>query len=880
MRFERIRIQAFGGLQELDTGDAPLPSWVLVHGENEAGKSSFFEFLTALLYGFYPSSRDRNPWTPWGGGDAAGDAVLRLQTGELLEVHRRLLSSPTGSLVRGSVEEPIRNHTVPAAAHVPLPVFRQVFALGLAELASLDADGWDAVQDRLVGALGARDLRPARTVADELESEAGTLWRPNRRGNQRIRDLRERIGELRFRRSDVREADRRMRDAQAELRRSRELLQARREGRERCQVELERARRLLPVRRHLRRARDLAARAGDPEALDDLPPDPERALAEAQGHHRDAQDDLARLASDESAPRSALDAFTEADRRLLAGEARLEQLAGHWASADQNRLRIAQLDQEVRDLGRRLDTVRSRLDGGADADEEAWLRIPLPRLRDTLRAWTDAATRQRQAEAEDHSDALPPFPRTPLVGAALLGLAGVAVGATAGQVLVLALGAALLAGAATAAGLLWWLRSRRRGATRHEDAQRARRDAERARAQLSEILGDLALLVEGRPVGPELAGDVERIQEILRDLRERRARKRQLAESVEGLGADIAAFVAELPLDDLPVADPGAALHAARHAVRAATRRMEAARAAEGELERLARERRRVCAHVEETERAAHTLRDRLAAFDPEGDPIAGAREARERLDALRRAHEAQAELAELTPDPASWSEEALPDDEQLARLAAREKGLTEEIEELARRVEGLGGEVAHLADRDTLDDLDGEIEILEEECAHLARRRDRLYIMARVVRDADRWIREEHQPGALRRAGRFLSILTGGRYDRLLLGGEDGRTFMVRGLALAEPRPVGPPLSTGTREQVYLALRLALLDELDRSGERLPLFLDEVFVNWDARRRGRGLDLLATAADTRQVFLFTCHDDLAREAEARGAHRLELEAP
>jgi uncharacterized protein YhaN len=102
----------------------------------------------------------------------------------------------------------------------------------------------------------------------------------------------------------------------------------------------------------------------------------------------------------------------------------------------------------------------------------------------------------------------------------------------------------------------------------------------------------------------------------------------------------------------------------------------------------------------------------------------------------------------------------------------------------------------------------------------------------------------------------------------------------MVRGPALAEPRPVGPPLSTGTREQVYLALRLALLDELDRSGERLPLFLDEVFVNWDARRRGRGLDLLATAADTRQVFLFTCHDDLAREAEARGAHRLELEAP
>lgn len=42
--------------------------------------------------------------------------------------------------------------------------------------------------------------------------------------------------------------------------------------------------------------------------------------------------------------------------------------------------------------------------------------------------------------------------------------------------------------------------------------------------------------------------------------------------------------------------------------------------------------------------------------------------------------------------------------------------------------------------------------------------------------------------------------------------------------------------------------------------GERLPLFLDEVLVNWDGTRLENGLILLKDIAAQRQVFLFTCH--------------------
>ena len=87
-------------------------------------------------------------------------------------------------------------------------------------------------------------------------------------------------------------------------------------------------------------------------------------------------------------------------------------------------------------------------------------------------------------------------------------------------------------------------------------------------------------------------------------------------------------------------------------------------------------------------------------------------------------------------------------------------------------------------------------------------------------------------------------------------------------------------PLSTGTRDQVFLALRLAVVDHMDRAGARLPLLLDEVLVNWDEERRARALDLLTDVAMERQVVLFTCHPAIAREAEERGARRVELAGP
>ncbi len=69
--------------------------------------------------------------------------------------------------------------------------------------------------------------------------------------------------------------------------------------------------------------------------------------------------------------------------------------------------------------------------------------------------------------------------------------------------------------------------------------------------------------------------------------------------------------------------------------------------------------------------------------------------------------------------------------------------------------------------------------------------------------------------------------------------------------------------LSHGTREQIYLLLRLAMTEQLVSQGEVAPLICDEVTVQSDQVRAFELLDLLHETSRTRQVVVFT-HDERA----------------
>ena len=901
MKVERLVVEGFGRLKELDTGPEPLPGLVTVLGPNEAGKSTLFHFLTSLIYGFYPASRDAHPYTPWDGGDPAGGMTLRLDGGGCVEVERRLRSQPTGRMTVGDTVEDLRNRTLPWAEHIPRAVFLQVFALTLEELAGLEEETWGRIQDRIVGSMGAADVLPARQIVAELEQAAGELWRPTRRGNQRIRDIQNAILELRDRRRSSGERDRALREMVRELDRLRDELQVARQERNVARLAVERVQALVPVRNQLRRIAALREDAGSTETLEGIPADPQAELVARRRRVEEFDTRQAELRRERAEPEAAVAALDESARRILQRGAEVSSRVARAAGVRGERARLAGLEQEIRDLHRRLEAQAAAVLSQAwTADVEAALSaLPMAEVRERVRRTRAAAEEVRILEASSHREpatsaqAAPPAALAGSLAVLLPGLILLAWGVMGGGG-GLAIGAGSAAAAVGLAFLALWLRARKPAvATVSTGALDARR------AQASQALvaarSATAELLTALPIAPALLEDpdevlvvgLERLQEILRDRTDRLDAARTLQEAMATVEAEVRALAAELDLEDARDAD--AAAHLLERALRRAEGLNQAATAAEREVRRLDREEERLQqdGEVARAELAAleQTLTDAGA-----GDLDRGARMLRDRIQARDRANQLQDELERAHPDldelrsriqeaeeqGDSWTM----DDEDLARRKARVEELTEHVEALATRAEALDRDIVHLQEGETVDAVDGEIASLQHEEAILLGERDRLWVLAQVLKEADRRFREEHQPDLLRRAGVHLAALTDGRYDRIVVDeSAGGERFHLTGPALPNTVPLAHPISTGTLEQAYLALRLAIVDHLDHGLEKLPLFVDEVLVNWDERRRRRGIELLGSLSQDRQIFVFTCHPMIADELANAGARVLDLGA-
>ncbi len=139
------------------------------------------------------------------------------------------------------------------------------------------------------------------------------------------------------------------------------------------------------------------------------------------------------------------------------------------------------------------------------------------------------------------------------------------------------------------------------------------------------------------------------------------------------------------------------------------------------------------------------------------------------------------------------------------------------------------------------------------------------------ISRDYER----THQPCALTVAVELFSRMTCGKYRRIWA--PLGEKRLVVEDDLGQNFPV-QSLSRGTREQLLLAVRLAVVGELARQGIILPVILDDVLVNFDEQRSRATIDLLLELAERgQQILFFTCQNHLAQQFASRGIEPIWL---
>jgi len=181
---------------------------------------------------------------------------------------------------------------------------------------------------------------------------------------------------------------------------------------------------------------------------------------------------------------------------------------------------------------------------------------------------------------------------------------------------------------------------------------------------------------------------------------------------------------------------------------------------------------------------------------------------------------------------------------------------------------------------RDTLSALRGQKERLEtagdaaadyrqqaESCAEKLKQDSsrfvRLRLAAHFLQAQIERFRKENQGPLLAKSGQVFNSITRGAFSGLgaefnaddvpvLVGlRPDGTTVPVEGM------------SDGSRDQLYLALRLAALDRYLEQHEPMPLILDDLLITFDDARATAILPQLVTLAQRTQIFLFTHHDHL-----------------
>ena len=908
MKIEGWRVDGFGVLRDMEVSD--LGSGVTVFlGQNEAGKSTLLAFLRTMLFGFADRRTRENPYPPLAGGRHGGQITLSDEHG--LWTFARFKDKPKvitayGPDGRPGGEEDLRR----LLSGVDATLFRSVFAFSLDELqrfATLDAAG---VRERIFSAGISGAGQSARAVLAELAAEEGRLLK-QRSGKATINDL---VRSLQRAEEDVQKAEQeatgyaalaRAQDAQRRLaddldvrlatlaaeRRRYEILTALRPDWE----ELATADRLLA---------ELPAPSGPdlPAAASDLRQRLSILRSREETLHR-LRSELASASNELSAHLRHLGPEWTAARLQTVDDSITEQDAVRvW----KRRLEQAEVAAEQAERDRRV--AREDLTQIADDHDRCSeeLPTPTPPSIETL-GEREVLVRSLRAQLRDlqmaelqvragHGTHTGVWRLAAVSALVALAAALVAAAADAAQLaLGLAAGAALL-------GLVAVLARATTGRAGGGDPTGAAGGIERLRTEVAQTsrrlgLGDdpseaglnelEARLSSARDQRVACDGTEAQLRQIARRralAQGRVAESSRAAEDAESEAeAQRAAWADWAASRDLPDVSPEGMLDLfvevgqARAAHQSRTKAETVIAAIESERTNWTQEAEAALVEAGMTTAAVSdaALEADVAALD---EALAQRTMALERRSGCERRvssgvsdlpapEQARRDLAE--GDPVLWAAEMERLDAEISETNGARTTAIERRRDAQRAREAL----EESAD---VPRLRTELESLRAELALAAHDYRVVMTSAGLVRRTLQSYVRDRQPAVLARASEAFATVTDGRLRAIVQeAADDTDAVLVEQWDGARLTP--DELSRGTCEQLYLAIRLALVGEFADRGQELPLIMDDCLVNFDPARAAAMARLIVASASEGQCLFFTCHPDAAALVRRESGERARI---
>jgi uncharacterized protein YhaN len=835
MRLVRVEAERFGGIDSRTLGDLS-PHLTVVVGPNEAGKSSLTALVRHVLYGFpTPADIRENPYLSVSGGKRQGRLVFADDDGEWV-VERT--EGPRGGpvTVRALSGRPRDGLLDELTGGVSRVAYRVVFGFGLAEMRQIEElkGKDDDLMSKLYAAGAGLTVSPP-DIRSKLAERMDALWKKggsapaiNKARAKRI-EVRSEIRQLEGEADALRADTERLSDVE-------ETLADARATRAETQARSERLARVVSeVGRLLGESAQAAARA-EASALDAAEA---RRTAEAAVVDEDAlcvAEAVRGLVAESPSFRDRLASLAEQQGRLATVEQRLRAALSEAGWSEEQALAAvadAGIAAEVDAARAALTDLRARAGIAAEARD---------------RAASEAAG---AAASEGTVAGATRVWSLPGMVAAGLGVAGLVAGLVLGQTaLAIFAGIVALAGAALvfmrvpSVGGADGPQVRARVAAADAAALSARRALDERTAAWAE-----RVRAWGLGDGTEEPAAVAARLQAARDARTAHSDRTAVREAIAREDQRVGAYVERVRASVAPLLgeDPAAVTpdRCVELVGRAAARVESAAEAARARTEALA--------VAERFEREA---------------------------EAARTASAAAVEAATGELSAVGIGEGALEDARRLVGAARID------AEDALQSFDKLTAEAATLRTRinaetreDRLASLRLEAETLGELIAADAREYVVLALASQLLTRAQARYETLRQPEVVKRAGAAFARMTNGRYPRLAipLGKEDIEVFAANAAASGTDR-----LSRGTAEQLYLALRIGLVDQLGKVGAGLPVLMDDVLVNFSPDRLQPAAEAVVELAEKWQVVFFTCHPAMADLlcSVAPDAVRIALDGP
>ena len=153
----------------------------------------------------------------------------------------------------------------------------------------------------------------------------------------------------------------------------------------------------------------------------------------------------------------------------------------------------------------------------------------------------------------------------------------------------------------------------------------------------------------------------------------------------------------------------------------------------------------------------------------------------------------------------------------------------------------------------ETMSELQEEYELLKQKLSDLEKRNDEINLTKEFITKAYINMKNNVTPKFTENLSKNISEISDGKYDKV--GVNDDKGLIIeneQGEYISAEQ-----LSVGTIDQLYLSLRLSMIDEL--SNERMPIILDEAFAYYDDTRLKNILKFLSNNLKDHQVIIFTC---------------------